>query len=111
MSEEGGEPVMTSSQSADSAVQQSGRMNHTIQIERRRHTAITGVTDVCSFQETEIVLKIDSGIMVLMGQGLHIAKLLLEEGRLDIEGHVDSVVYEAPRKALKLTMPWKRKKQ
>ena len=102
---------MISSQNTDNAGQASGRTNHTIQIERRRHTAITGVTDVCSFQETEIVLKIDSGLMVLMGQGLHIAKLLLEEGRLEIEGHVDSVVYEAPRKAFRLTLPWKRKKQ
>lgn len=81
-----------------------------MQIERRRHTTITGVTDVCSFHETEIILKIDSGLMVLIGQGLHIAKLVLEEGRLDIEGHVDSVVYEAPKKALKLTLPWRRKK-
>lgn len=101
--------MMSSTSSTDNS-QQPSRMNHTLQIERRRHTTITGVTDVCSFHETEIILKIDSGLMVLIGQGLHIAKLVLEEGRLDIEGHVDSVVYEAPKKALKLILPWRRKK-
>ncbi|MDD3334196.1 MAG: YabP/YqfC family sporulation protein [Eubacteriales bacterium] len=84
--------------------------NHTLQIDRRRHTTITGVTDVCSFQETEIVLKLDGGVMVLSGQSFHIAKLLLEEGRLDVEGHVDSVVYETPKKSLKLSWPWFRRK-
>lgn len=80
--------------------------SHTVQIDRRRHTAITGVSDVCSFHETEIVLKIDGGLMVLSGQGLHIARLLLEEGRLDVEGHVDGVNYETPKKAMRMAWPW-----
>lgn len=75
----------------------SPKTNHTVQIDRRRHTTITGVSDVCSFHETEIVLKIDSGLMILTGQNLHIAKLLLEDGRLDVDGHVDGIVYEAPK--------------
>lgn len=87
------------------------KMNHTLQIDRRRHTAVTGVSDVCSFHETEIVLKIDTGLMVLTGESLHIAKLLLEEGKLDVEGHIDSVIYETPRKTLKLSFPWKRRKK
>ena len=87
--------------------QESGnKSSHTVQIDRRRHTSITGVTDVCSFHETEIVLKIDNGLMVMSGQGLHIAKLLLEEGKLDVEGHVDGVIYEAPRKTVKMNWRW-----
>lgn len=85
--------------------------SHTVQIDRRRHTAITGVGDVCSFHETEIVLKIDGGIMVLSGQGLHIAKLLLEEGRLEVEGHVDGVIYEAPKQAIGIPWPWASRKK
>ncbi len=71
--------------------------NHTLHMERRKHASLTGVTDVCSFHETEIVLKIDSGTVVLTGQELHIGKLLLDDGRLDVDGQIDSIVYEKPR--------------
>lgn len=70
---------------------------HSVHMERRRHAVITGVTDVSSFHETEIVLKIDSATMIITGDGLHIGKLLLEDGRLDVDGQIDSVVYEKPR--------------
>lgn len=89
----------------------SSKNNHTLAIDRRRHASITGVTDVCSFHETEVVLKIDSGIMVIVGQNLHIAKLLLEDGRLDIDGQMDSVVYETPRKQVKHLFTWKWQKK
>lgn len=92
----------------ESVVQTANRQNHSLQIDRRRHTVVTGVSDVCSFQETEIVLKIDSGTMVLTGEGLHIAKLLLEEGRLSVEGHIDGVVYEQPRRGFHWAGFWKR---
>ncbi|MEG1776333.1 MAG: YabP/YqfC family sporulation protein [Clostridia bacterium] len=85
------------------------KSNHTLSVDRRRHASIAGVTDVCSFHETEIVLKIDSGLMILSGQGMHIAKLLLEEGKLDVDGHVDSIVYETPKQAHPLLI-WKRRR-
>lgn len=81
---------------------------HTVQMERRKHASIAGVTDVCSFHETEIVLKVDSGMMVITGEGLHIGKLLLEEGRLDVEGHIDGMIYEKPRTAVRRFQFWKR---
>lgn len=99
--------MTTAAQPQESA----SRGNHTVQIDRRRHTAITGVSDVCSFHETEIVLKIDGGLMVMSGQGLHIAKLLLEEGRLEVEGHVDGVIYEAPKKTVGSLWPWAGRKK
>lgn len=83
-------------------------LNHSFQLDQRKHAVITGVSDVCSFDENEIVLKVDSGLMVLTGQGMHIGKLLLEEGRLDVDGHVDSVVYEAPKAVGKFFSRWRR---
>jgi len=69
-------------------------VRHTVQIDCRNHVAITGVTDVCSFHETEVVLKIESGIMYLNGQGLHVGKLLLDEGKVDVDGQIDGIAYE-----------------
>ena len=94
---------MTNINAADGAE----RSVHTLAIDKRRRASITGVTDVCSFHETEIVLKIDSGVMILTGQGLHIGKLLLEDGRLEVDGHIDGVIYESPRAAAKRPFSWK----
>ena len=70
---------------------------HTFTMTERRQAVITGVSDVCSFHENEIILRVEGGDMVIGGEGLHVGRLLLEEGRLDVQGRIDSVVYEAPR--------------
>lgn len=81
---------------------------HTIQTDRRKKTVITGVADVCSFHETEIVLRLESGHLFLTGQGLHIGKLLPDESRLDVDGQIDSIVYETPRKPAAKLFSWGR---
>ena len=98
---------MTTTNAADGAA----RSAHTLAIDKRRRAAITGVTDVCSFHETEVVLKIDSGVMILTGDGLHIAKLLLEDGRLEVDGHIDGVIYESPKAAARRAFAWKWRKK
>ena len=99
--------VMTNTNAADGGA----RSVHTLAIDKRRHAAITGVTDVCSFHETEVVLKIDSGVMILTGDSLHIAKLLLEDGRLEVDGHIDGIIYESPKTAARRAFPWKWRKK
>ncbi len=84
------------------------KVPHSIQIDRRRKTVITGVMDVCSFHETEIVLQLEQGRMYLTGQELHIGKLLPEECRLDVTGQIDSVVYETSRKPAAFRWPWRK---
>ena len=69
---------------------------HAFSLDDRRRAIITGVKDVSSFDEKEIVLRLEDSDMVIMGQELHVGRLLLEEGRLDIQGRIDSIVYEAP---------------
>lgn len=82
-------------------------LHHSLQMEERRHAVITGVTDVCSFHETEIVLKMNTGAMILSGENLHIGKLLLDDGKLDVEGQIDSILYEKPRIRRKRLALWK----
>lgn len=81
---------------------------HTLRLERRKYAAVTGVTDVCSYHDTEIVLKLDSGLMYLTGENLHISRLLLDEGSLNVDGQLDGVVYESPKKPMKRLFAWKR---
>ena len=76
------------------------KMPHSLQIDRRRRACVTGVSDVCSYHENEIVLRLESGLMILTGQNLHIGRLLLEEGKLDVDGMIDGINYENPSKRL-----------
>jgi len=70
---------------------------HQLKLEARKHAVITGVAEVSSFHETEIVLRIDDGVMVVFGENLHIGKLLIEEGEVDVEGRIDGINYEKPK--------------
>ena len=79
-----------------------GRMAHKLTLDQRKQASISGVSDVCSFHENEVVLKVDGGVMVITGENLHVGKLLLEEGRVDLAGQVDGIQYEQPHAAGKL---------
>ena len=52
------------------------------------------VTDTISFDENEIVLSTEQGILLIMGNGLHIKKLSLETGEVEIEGKIDLLEYK-----------------
>lgn len=59
---------------------------HAVELCNRETAAFTGVADVESFNEEEIVLLTDLGTIVLAGEGLHIVKLNLNDGVLEAEG-------------------------
>jgi len=85
--------------------------SHTLHLDQRSHAVITGVSDVSSFDENEVILRLDGGIAILSGEGLHIGKLLLDEGRLDVDGRVDSIVYETQvHHTDRFFSKWRRKK-
>ena len=75
--------------------------SHSITIDNREHATVTGVEDVESFNETEVVLATSSGMMTIVGQGLHISKLNLEEGQLVVEGFVLAMEYAEVAEARK----------
>jgi sporulation protein YabP len=63
-------------------------------VDQRRKAVITGVTDVESFDETAVVLHTHGGRLTLTGSGLHVSSLHLEEGRLTVDGTIDSAAYD-----------------
>ena len=75
--------------------------SHSVLVDKRKRASIAGVVDVGSFHETEVVLKIDSGTMVIEGKDLHIGKLDLNDGKLDIAGQIDSIIYEPQQKPVR----------
>ncbi|NMB44267.1 MAG: sporulation protein YabP [Clostridiales bacterium] len=66
---------------------------HKIQVISRNQTNITGVNDILSFDAGEILLETEQGILMIRGQELHVNRLTLEEGEVDVEGRIDSLTY------------------
>lgn len=54
---------------------------------------MTGVSDIHSFNESEILLATEAGKISIKGEGLHVKGLDLEKGIADIQGKVNSIAY------------------
>ncbi|MCL2699530.1 MAG: sporulation protein YabP [Defluviitaleaceae bacterium] len=70
----------------------SGR--HTVMLDRRESVSVTGVTDVLSFDEETIIAETEMGILILRGESLHVNRLNLETGDLEIDGGITQLSYE-----------------
>ena len=66
----------------------SGRM-HKISITNRRTCTVNGVNDVLSFD----LLETEQGMLMIRGNELHVNRLTLDKGEVDIDGRIDSFVY------------------
>lgn len=67
---------------------------HKLTIEHRENVAVTGVVDVISFDEEQVICDTDMGVLILRGVDLHVNNLNLDSGLLDIFGEIVSVNYE-----------------
>lgn len=68
-------------------------MEHKIILTGRILSNITGVKDVISFDVKEIFLETALGMLTVKGKDLHMKRLSLDKGEVDIEGEVVSMVY------------------
>ena len=66
---------------------------HKLMLSNRRTGTITGVADVISFDITEILLETEQGMLTIKGADLHVNRLTLEKGEIDIEGRIDTLTY------------------
>lgn len=66
---------------------------HKITLLNRTIGVISGVKDVVSFDLNEIILDTDQGLLMIKGMNLHVKKLLVEKGEVEINGKIDSFLY------------------
>ena len=71
------------------------RRPHHLDLMNRGTGSVTGIQDVVAFDENQIVLDTDMGLLTVKGKGLHVSRLTPEKGEVDIEGTVDSLVYSS----------------
>ena len=65
---------------------------HKIVLSRKTCT-ITGVNDVLSFDINEVLLETEQGMLMIKGSELHVSRLSLDKGEVDVDGSVDSLTY------------------
>ena len=69
--------------------------SHKLTLQNRSGVTLTGVKDVVAFDENQVVLDTELGLLTIKGKDLHVNRLSLEKGEIDIEGRTDSLVYSA----------------
>ena len=66
---------------------------HKLVIQNRKVSTISGVLDVLSFDLNEILLETEQGMLMIKGKDLHVNRLSLEKGEVDLSGQIDSIAY------------------
>lgn len=66
---------------------------HKLMLTGRKNCALSGVNDVLSFDVNEILLETEQGMLMIKGAELHVSRLSLDKGEVDIDGRIDSFTY------------------
>lgn len=66
---------------------------HKMTMTNRKSCVINGVNDVLSFDIHEILLETEQGMLMIKGNDLHVSRLTLEKGEVDVDGRIDSLTY------------------
>lgn len=67
---------------------------HNITINNREDIKMSGILDVLSFDEELVICQSDIGVLVLKGAELHVKKLDLDNGVLELTGYIMGLQYE-----------------
>lgn len=67
----------------------------------REEMSVDGVINLESYDEREIVIETEQGILQVKGEGLNIKQLNLEKSNLIIEGVVKTIAYDDEPRAKK----------
>lgn len=71
------------------------QINHKVQFMNRQEGIISGVRDVESFDLNEIILETVMGKLCIKGKDLHVKRLSLDRGEVELRGEVSSFVYHS----------------
>ena len=66
---------------------------HKLIVNNRKTSMVTGVLGVLSFDLNEILLETEQGMLMVKGTDLHVNRLNVEKGEVDLSGNIDSFAY------------------
>lgn len=80
---------------------QQGR--HNAIMENRTRLMLTGVNDVESFDEKQIILYTQLGELTVKGDKLHVSEMSIESGELNVDGEITALIYGEKDRVKKLS--------
>ncbi len=72
---------------------------NSIILDNRKKLCITGAEDVSGFNEETVSVITSLGNLIIRGASLHINKLNLDSGEVEVEGIIDSLQYTESKKS------------
>ncbi|MCK9575673.1 MAG: YabP/YqfC family sporulation protein [Clostridia bacterium] len=75
---------------------------HKLALINQKNLSITGLESVVSVNANMLVLKLSEEMLSVAGTELHITKLDVEQGIIEVEGIVDSIKYSTSQQKLSL---------
>lgn len=69
---------------------------HSLSLDGREKLSVAGVEDVSGFDESLIVLTTAQGDLIIRGQSLHIERIDLDQGQLELRGQIQELSYDEP---------------
>jgi len=76
--------------------QKTAPKEHALNMQNRARLSLTGVVDVNGFDEGLIALATAQGPLAIRGEGLHIDRIDLTAGELEVRGKIRELSYEEP---------------
>lgn len=73
------------------------KLPHGLSLTERKKLTMTGVQEVVSFDEHQVILKTALGILTVQGSDLQLKQLSPEGGAVAVEGQIVALFYEQPR--------------
>lgn len=74
---------------------------HSLMLINREHMEINGVTNVNTFDEKEIIIESRLGYLYITGENMHVSNLNLDDGKVSVDGNINSIEYKAQSADLK----------
>ena len=74
-----------------------GQFPHKLNLDERSRLTMTGVTEVVSFEENQVVLRTGLGTLIVHGRELQLKNMSLDGGQVAVDGNISALVYEEPR--------------
>jgi len=68
--------------------------SHSLSMEGRESLHLSGVEDVSGFDESLVILRTSLGALNIRGEALHIGKIDLEAGELELSGKIQELSYD-----------------
>ena len=69
------------------------KKHHNLILDNRQKLSLSGVNDVSGFNEETVNVFTDFGGLIIRGTSLHISKLNLDIGEVEIDGNINSLQY------------------